>query len=680
MRKLFNATILGILLAVGAFAQGGTTGPLTWTLSDGTLTISGNGAMPDYFYDDFPWYPYRSSITSVSIGDGVTRIGSDAFRDCRALTSVAIPNSVTSIGTAAFEDCIVFSSVAISASVISIGSNAYWGCISLSVITVDAANPNFSDMDGILYNKNKTTLIACPPGKQGIVTIPASVTSIGAAAFPSCRKLTTIAIPTSVTSIGELAFQGCDGLTSITIPNSVTSIGDGAFHGCSSLTSVTVDAANANFSDVDGILYNKNKTTLIACPPGKPGIVTIPTSVTSIGNKAFESCNRLTSVAIPTSVTSIGNNAFYSCSNLTSVPISSLVANIGEGAFSYCSGLSAIIVDSANPYYSVVDGILYNKNKTTLIACPTGKQGAVTVPASVTSIGNFAFSGCRKLTSVAIPNSVTSIGLYAFMSCSSLSSVTIPNSITSIGHQAFSYCSGLTSIHNNSSIPQTITIYVLGGLVDKANCTLYVPTGSIAAYQAAFGWKSFANIVEEGPFVIDITSQTNSAVIAWNVVEGTNNYTLIIYSDADFTKEIARFQLDASGNIIGQANNKTKAGNTRLSFTVDGLDTGKQYYYTLTAYNEISETLNASVGDFATLITAIDAKEASIMNVYPNPTKDVVHIKTQNNDVADIILYNLSGKQLLKTRGNEVDLSGYVEGVYLLQINGITKKVVKSIE
>jgi hypothetical protein len=245
---------------------------------------------------------------------------------------------------------------------------------------------------------------------------------------------------------------------------------------------------------------------------------------------------------------------------------------------------------------------------------------------------------------------------------------------------AFSYCSGLTSIHNNSSIPQTITIYVLGGLVDKANCTLYVPTGSKAAYQAAFAWNRFANIVEEGPFVIDINSQTNSAVIAWNAVEGTTYYTLIIYSDADFTQEIGRFRFDASGKIIGQSNSKTKAGNTSLSFTVNGLDTGKQYYYTLTSYNDKSQALSTSIGDFATLITGIDVLKASNMNIYPNPTKGIVHIKTQNNDIADIILYNLSGKQLLKTRGNEVDLSGYVNGVYLLQVNGKTEKIVKSIE
>ena len=232
-----------------------------------------------------------------------------------------------------------------------------------------------------------------------------TVTSIGQNAFyKNCESLTSVTIPNSVTSIGAYAFSGCSGLTSVTIPNAVTSIGGEAFSGCSGLTSVT-----------------------------------IPNSVTSIGGEAFSYCRGLTSVTIGNSVTSIGDNAFGSCSGLTSVTIPNSVTSIGGEAFSYCSSLENINVELGNNNYSSIDGILYNKDQTSLLCCP-GAKISVTIPNSVTSIGNDAFHGCYGLTSVTIPNSVTSIGNDAFYDCSGLTSVTIPNSVTSIGSYAFGYC------------------------------------------------------------------------------------------------------------------------------------------------------------------------------------------------------------------------------------------------
>ena len=239
----------------------------------------------------------------------------------------------------------------------------------------------------------------------------------------------------SVTSIGEWAFYGCSGLTSVTIPNSVTSIGKAAFAYCSGLTSVT-----------------------------------IPNSVTSIGEVAFDGCSGLTSVTIPNSVTSIG-----------------------EGAFAVCTGLTSINVASDNSNYCSVDGVLFNKDKTTLIEYPGGKQGAYTIPNSVTSIGETAFYGCTGLTSVTIGNSVTSIGNQAFNKCSGLTSVTIPNSVTSIGEAAFYGCSGLTSVTCFATTPPQLDYAVFSFSI--SSCVLYVPAGSISAYQSADGWKDFTNIL-----------------------------------------------------------------------------------------------------------------------------------------------------------------------------------------
>jgi hypothetical protein len=237
----------------------------------------------------------------------------------------------------------------------------------------------------------------------------------GTAVIPS----TTNGYP--VTSIGANAFYNSS-VISVTIPASVTSIVGPVFYFCSTVTAINVNSNNPDYSSIAGVLFNKSQTTLIEYPGGLAGSYTIPNSVTSVGDEAFAFCYHLTGIAIPNSVNSFGIGTFEYCP-LTSVTIPSSVTSIGSGPFAGCTRLAAITVDTSNPAYSSITGVLFNKNQTTLIQYPGGGAVIYTITNSVTSVKDNSFNGCSELNSITMPNSVTSIGTAAFFNCTSLTSV-----------------------------------------------------------------------------------------------------------------------------------------------------------------------------------------------------------------------------------------------------------------
>ena len=451
--------------------------------STGKLTISGTGNMNYYLYSyQSPFYE-NSNIKSIIIEKGVTSIGGNAFYNCVSLANVTIPNSVTSIGEYAFYNSTSLTSLTIPDSVTRIGDSAFFGCESLTS-----------------------------------VTIPNSVTSIGSSAFYNCTSLTSVTIPNSVTSIGGYAFYDCTSLSSVTIPNSVTRIGYGAFSSCTSLILIDVSKNNKKYTSIDGVLFDKDKTKLIQYPAGSNRtIFSIPNSVTSIENHAFSGCKSLTSVTIGNSVTSIGDYAFSDCKSLTSVTIGNSVTSIDKAAFCRCSSLTSVTIGNGvtsigvfafedctsltsvnysgtksqwksikfdsnndklkNAIIKCNDGVngngntvtidnleykIYNNYTTSLVGY-TGEFENLVIPEkisyegytfNVTSIGNYAFVGCRSLTSMTIPNRVTNIGNYAFDGCTNLTSIKMPNSITSIGSSAFYNCSNLKFVVYNGTKSQ----------------------------------------------------------------------------------------------------------------------------------------------------------------------------------------------------------------------------------
>lgn len=244
----------------------------------------------------------KSRLQSIVLPSSITSINDYAFQGCKNLSIQNIPGSVTSIGNGAFAECNLSKSLTIPSSVTFIGNAAFKNF--KGEIKVDAYNPNYSSLDGVLFNKTQTKLIQCPISKIGEYIIPSSVTSIGGAAFFDCGNLTAVSIPTSVITIENYAFNYCSGLTSITIPSSVTSIGERVFDGFKGL--ISVDANNPKYSALEGVLFNKDQTELIQCPVSKAGTYTIPSTVTTVKADAFHECVNISSLIIPGSVKNIG--------------------------------------------------------------------------------------------------------------------------------------------------------------------------------------------------------------------------------------------------------------------------------------------------------------------------------------------------------------------------------------
>ncbi len=390
---------------------------LSWTLDDkGTLTISGTGEMHNYGYNASPWFG-NNSIKTIIMGNEVTSIGSQAFRECSGLTDVlTIPDSVTSIGSFAFCDCRGLTSVEIGSGVASIGDWAFSACSSLMSFVVSLDNLNYCSDSGVLFNKDKTELIQYPASKiSSDYVIPSSVTSIGNNAFRYCRGLINAPeITEKITSIGDNAFWYCSMDGVITIPYSVNSIGKNAFYYCPYITSIEVSPSNMNYSSYDGVLFNKDKTELIQYPAGKTdNEYVIPNGVTVIGSSAFFGCSRLTgTMVMPDSVTSIENTAFYNCSGLTGMIMSKNIMSIGYGAFER----TAFYGNEAN----WEDGVLYIGNS---LIKANSLSGEYKVKSETTVIADNSFENCTDLTSIEIGSNVINIGKNAFIGCNSITDV-----------------------------------------------------------------------------------------------------------------------------------------------------------------------------------------------------------------------------------------------------------------
>ena len=500
-------------------------------------------------------------LTSLEIPSGVSSIGDAAFKGCSGLGSIIIPDSVTIIGKSAFYGCRSLISIVIPESVMTIGDNAFWGCKSLSSISMPknitsigiGVYEGCSSLTGIDIANGVTTIgNRAFYGCSGLssITIPQNVTSIGESAFYGCCGLTSLIIPEGVSSLGNHAFDECSGLTYIYVPSSLKTLLS-SFEGCTNVETLIWNSPYEGIYYISQQCYSKLKNVSLGEKVSGIGStsfryctgitsIEIPESVTGIGWEAFLGCTGLTSIVIPEGVISFGDRAFSGCRNLTSVSMPSTIYSVGENVFAGCDSISSLEWNSNASPSSVAknkDALkrvhigpdvteirpgafwgFVNLTDVTVLSNKIEKIGyeafagctnlpkitylydetAVNIPNSVTEIGDFAFSDCKKITAIRIPQGVLRIGRGVFVNCTNLKELVvdnrnevydsrnncnaiittsnnslimgcagsyIPETVTSIGSYAFNNCTNLKTIN----IPQSVNLISDGAFVGCSN-------------------------------------------------------------------------------------------------------------------------------------------------------------------------------------------------------------------
>lgn len=327
------------------------------------------------------------------------------------------------------------------------------------------------------------------------------VTSVGERALFGCRTLKSVNLPPTVSSIGQWAFGWCDSIAEIDIPESVTRLGADAFDGCYGLEKITVDGRNPIFVSSGDAVYTADKLSLVACSPTAEGLFEVAEDTERIGQRAFGGCTFIDSVKIASTVHTIGQDAFSFCNSLRSIYLPASVEDIGEKAFADCSSLERIVADTANVFFSSLDGTLYTNDFSRLIQSPEANPCLHPHPL-VKEIGSCAFLNNRGLTSINIPDGTERIGVGAFAGCERLTSVVIPEGLRQLGALAFGLCENLENIYVLCPEPDRISMGEGAfSFLSSGSRTLYVPRGSRHAYASAPGWKDIGNIVETDAFL-----------------------------------------------------------------------------------------------------------------------------------------------------------------------------------
>jgi len=558
---------------------------IVWTLDDeGALTISGIGNMPNYASNSRPpWYKHQANINSVIIGSEITSIGSYAFNNIK-ITQIVIPASVTKIGGLAFAST------------------------ALTTIILEGINaPTIESSAFQSVDRNKCNLII-PRNSVGYTE---SEWAYFLNVFYDDETRLETLIPISNSNLFW------------TLKNDTLIIsGTGNMPYYSSFISNSLPPWN---SIKENILHIK-----------------ILNGVTSIGDYAFHSCNNLFSVSIPNTMINIEKGAFGNCRSLTSFYIPASLQTMGNYAFNYCPNLSEIIVDETSPYFTSIESVIYNKDKTTLIYYPE-KSKNVIIPEGVKNLADCSILG------------------------ESITSVSIPASVETIGHNIFPYLRSLNTIWVHWDTPLIPDYKYLFEGMKVQDIKLIVPQGTKQSYKETYLWQDF-NIIEQ----IN-TEITPDALISWQSTKDATNYQLIILSNESHTDTLRIINFDADGNFVSE---KELRSGTVDGYQITGLPTNTTYYFSLTAFKD-KEIIALQTGSFTTddnmTTTLSDIREKSTINVYSAHKT----IFVENAQGENITVYNTQGQLIANAKSVNGTFKTVVQqaGVYIVRVGGEVWKI-----
>ena len=537
---------------------------------------------------NYAFYGNRSLETVQFSGKNLTSIGEDAFRDCMALTKLNLTGNDAVICARAFCNNDALKEVTLSG-VKTIGYNAFGGDDALKS----------ADLGEGLISIDSYAFQSC--SNLETVSLPESLTTINSYAFQSCSKLTSIDIPNKVTKIDDNTFSNCPSLKNVSIGSGCTSISTVAFINAYSIDEITVAENNKNFTAVDGVLYNKDKTTLVLYPKNRSGEFAVPDTVTTIADYAFDNAPKLTKVTIGENVKSVGTGAFRNCNSLETVIFKdsdTVQKTIGDYAFNNCPALTE--VDFGNAVKSIGNYAFY------------GNRSLETVQFSgenLTSIGEDAFRDCIALSelnitgnglvidsnafycnyalkSVTLGTGVKTINDYAFRECTSLETVNIGNDVETIGYRAFYYDNNIKQLVLGKGLKNVSPV----AFSDKySNLTVYCYEGTYGHEYA----KGMSNVdikfIHDNYYVVDLKASavsSNSVTMSWKKPNG----------------------YDAIDHYIIYKNGAKYDETTDQTYTDINLKSGEEYVYGVVAVDKegvISEEKTVSVTPACTSVKSI---------------------------------------------------------------------------
>ena len=492
---------VGKLQAATTVSSGTCGESVFWTLdSEGTLRITGSGAMTDYDLNNLPpWNDYSSSLKKAIIEEGVTVIGSSSFWYCESLISVTIPSTVERIHRNAFYSCSSLTKIDLPSGLTYFGDHVFTQCTKLTSLSIPEGMTRTSSN----LCSNCTSLSS--------VDLPSTMELIDSYLFMNCVSLEHINFPEGLKDIGNSAFFGCSSLKGDLVLPEVKSIGSKAFYGCSSLTSIKLSSSS---------FYYLNNYAFGGCTSLKN--VTLPSTLSIIYEGAFSGCESLQEISIPSNVKRIEESAFYSCSSIKQIVIPERTTIVSDNTFNGCTLLSRVELPSTlteigkNAFFnctslasiSIPENVLTIKEKAFLQSGLTEVKFAensklttiglnafeatpllhVEIPNSVTTVEYHAFERCTSLQSASLSSKMREIKSDVFWGCKSLTSVFIPNGITKIGIRAFDLCTKLKTI----TFPSSVTELDLKSLPQPASLDATVGIRNIVLEAGSGTLKSFS--------------------------------------------------------------------------------------------------------------------------------------------------------------------------------------------